>query len=63
MDGGTGSKWRHGVFDAVLETLAEMVDRVSADKIDSTIDRAHHCAVLIERGLRKPRRMADCVAI
>jgi hypothetical protein len=34
------------VFDALLETLAEMVMRdTSADMIDSTVVRAHHCAV------------------
>lgn len=49
-----------GVFDAMLETLAEMVERdATADMIDSTIVRAHHCAVGIKRGLRKPRRLAD----
>jgi len=32
-----------GVFDALLETLAEMVERdTSADMIDSTVVRAHH---------------------
>jgi hypothetical protein len=35
-----------GVFEAMLETLAEMVERDrSADMIDSTIVRAHHCAI------------------
>jgi transposase len=49
-----------GVFDAMLETLAEMVGRErSADMIDSTIVRALHCAVGIKRGLRRPRRLAD----
>ena len=39
-----------GVFDALLETLAEMVARdTSADMIDSTVVRVHHCAV----GLKK----------
>jgi transposase len=52
-----------GVFDAMLETLAEMVERdASADMIDSTIVRAHHCAVGITRGLSKPRRLADRAA-
>lgn len=52
-----------GVFDAMLETLAEMVERDStADMIDSTIVRAHHCAVGIKRGLRKERRLADRAA-
>ena len=49
-----------GVFDALLETLTEMVARdTSADMIDSTVVRAHHCAVGIKRGLSKPRRLAD----
>lgn len=53
-----------GVFDAILETLAEMVERdATADMIDSTVVRAHHCAVGIKRGLRKPRRLADRVAV
>lgn len=49
-----------GVFDAMLETLTEVVKRdASADMIDSTVVRAHHCAVGIKRGLSKPRRLAD----
>lgn len=49
-----------GVFDAMLETLAETVERVAtADMIDSTVVRAHHCAVGVKKGLRKPRRLAD----
>ena len=52
-----------GVFDALLESLAEMVERdPSADMIDSTIVRAHHCAVGIKRGLSKQRRLVDRVA-
>ena len=52
-----------GVFEALLETLAELVERDrSADMIDSTIVRAHHCAVGIKRGLRRPRRLADRAA-
>jgi len=52
-----------GVFDAMLETLAEMAGRDgTADMIDSTIVRAHHCAVGIKRGLSKPRRSADRAA-
>ena len=44
-----------GVFDAMLETLTEMVERdATADMIDSTIVRAHHCAVGINRGLSRP---------
>jgi transposase len=50
-------RYRHwvetGVFDALLETLAEMVARdTSADMIDSTVVRAHHCAVGQKRGSR-----------
>ena len=42
-----------GVFDAMLESLAEMVERdPSADMIDSTIVRAHHCAAGARGGLR-----------
>ena len=49
-----------GVFDAMLETLAELAGRdIAADMIDSTVVRAHHCAVGIKKGLRKPRRLAD----
>lgn len=49
-----------GVFDALVETLTDMVGRErSADMIDSTIVRAHHCAVGIKGGLRRPRRLAD----
>ena len=52
-----------GAFDAMLESLAEMVERdPTADMIDSTIVRAHHCAVGIKRGLNKPRRLVDRVA-
>ena len=48
-----------GVFDAMLETLAEMAGRERrADMIDSTIVRAHHCAVGIKRGLKIKRRSA-----
>lgn len=42
-----------GVFDAMLETLSDLVGRDRrADMVDSTIIRAHHCAVGIKRGLR-----------
>ena len=38
-----------GVFDAMLETLAELAGRdMAADMIDSTVVRAHHCAVGIK---------------
>lgn len=52
-----------GVFDAMLESLAEMVERdPSADMIDSTIVRAHHCAAGLKGGLNKPRRLAHRAA-
>ena len=51
-----------GVFDAMLETLAEMVERdTSADMIDSTVVRAHHCAVGL-KGIRSTRGLAGRVA-
>jgi transposase len=41
-----------GVFYALLETLAQMVERdTSADMIDSTVVRAHHCTVGLGSGL------------
>jgi transposase len=53
-----------GVFDAMLETLAEMAGRDrSADMIDSTVVRAHHCAVGIKKGLKRPRRLVDREAV
>lgn len=49
-----------GVFDAMLETLAEMVKRdATANMFDSTAVRAHHCVVGIRKGLGKPGRLAD----
>lgn len=52
-----------GVFDALLETLTEMVERdTSADMIDSTVVRAHHCAVGLKKGIRRPRGSAARVA-
>lgn len=51
------------MFDALLETLAEMVERdTSADMIDSTVVRAHHCAVGVKKGIRRPRGLAARVA-
>ncbi len=52
-----------GVFDVLLETLAQLVgcDR-SADMIDSTIVRAHRCAAGIKRELDRPKRSGDRVA-
>ena len=52
-----------GVFDALLETLAEMVERdTSADMIDSTVVRAHHCAVGLKKGIRNTRGLAGRAA-
>ena len=49
-----------GVFDALLETLADMVTRdTSADMIDSTVVRAHHCAVGLKKGIKSTRGLAD----
>ena len=48
-----------GVFDAMLETLTEAVERdASADMIDSTVVRAHHCAVGLKKGIKRPRGLA-----
>src|SRR3546814_7998157 len=48
-----------GVFDAMLETFAEVVERdTSADMIDSTVVRAHHCAVGLKKGIRTPKGSA-----
>ena len=45
-----------GVFDAMLDTLSEMVERdTSADMIDSTVVRAHHCAVGLKKGIKSMR--------
>ena len=61
--------WRYrrwvetGVFDAMLETLAEMVERdTSADMIDSTVVRAHHCAVGLKKGIKRLRGLAGRAA-
>ena len=52
-----------GVFDALLEGLAELVERDrTADMIDSTVVRAHHCAAGIKGGLRKERPLAGPAA-
>jgi len=48
-----------GVFDAMLETMAGVVERdASAD----TIVRAHHCAVGIKKGLSRQTGSAGRVA-
>ena len=48
-----------GVFDAMLDTLAELAgqDR-QAHMVDSTVIRAHHCAVGIKKGLKIKRGSA-----
>ena len=52
-----------GVFDALLETLTEMVARdTSADMIDSTVVRAHRCAVGLNKGIRSTGGLADHAA-
>src|SRR3546814_13628512 len=48
-----------GVFDAMLEPFAEVVERdTSADMIASTVVRAHHCAVGLNTGTTTPKRPA-----
>ena len=43
----------------MLETLAELVERdTSADMIDSTVVRAHHCAIGLKKGIKRPRGLA-----
>jgi transposase len=45
-----------GVLEAMLETLAELAGcDLAAGMIDSTVFRAHHCAVGLTGGLSKPR--------
>lgn len=52
-----------GVFDALLEGLAELVERDrSADMIDSTVVRAHHCAAGVKGGLSKQRPLVGRAA-
>ncbi len=48
-----------GLFNGTLETLAKVVERDgSADMIDSTVVRAHDCAVGMKKELGTPRRSA-----
>jgi transposase len=48
-----------GVFEAMLETLAAVIERdTTADVIDSTVVRAHHCAVGLKKGIRRSRGLA-----
>ena len=51
------------VFDAMLGMLVDVVERDdSADIIDSTVVRAHHCAVEIKKEPGAPNRSAARVA-
>ena len=47
-----------GVFEAMLETLAAVIERDTANMIDSTVVRAHHCAVGLKKGIRRPSGLA-----
>jgi transposase len=48
-----------GVFDALIETLIGLVKRDrSADMVDTTIIRAHHCAAGKKGGLKIKRPLA-----
>jgi transposase len=48
-----------GVFDALIDTLVELVKRDrSADMVDTTIVRAHHCAAGKKGGLKVMRHWA-----
>ena len=48
-----------GVFEAMLETLAAVIERdVSADMIDSTVVRAHHCTVGLKKGIKTSKGLA-----
>jgi transposase len=52
-----------GAFDALIETLVELVKRDrSADMVDTTIVRAHHCAAGKKGGLKIKRPSADLAA-
>src|SRR3546814_20622404 len=43
----------------MLKPFAEVVERdTSADMIDSTVVRAHHCAVGLKKGIRTPKGSA-----
>lgn len=45
-----------GVFDALLKTLAEAVERDSSvSSIDSATNTAHRCAVELQNGMMKTR--------
>jgi transposase len=48
-----------GVFEAMLETLSTVAKlETTADMIDSTVVRAHHCAVGLKKGIRNSRDLA-----
>lgn len=52
-----------GVFDALLETLVELAKRDrSAEMIDTTIVRAHHCAAGKKGGLKIKRPLVVLAA-
>ena len=56
------NRWtKRGVWKQIFDTLARQ-SKHSLHMIDSTIVRAHHCAVGIKRGLSKQRRLVDRVA-
>ena len=57
-------RWiKSGIFDAMLDTLAELADQDrQAHMVDSTVIRAHHCAVGIKKGLKIKRGSAARVA-
>ena len=58
-------RWiKSGIFDAMLDTLAELAgqDR-KAHMVDSTVIRAHHCAVGIKKGLKIKRGSAARAAV
>ena len=58
-------RWiKSGIFDAMLDTLAELAgqDR-QAHMVDSTVIRAHHCAVGIKKGLKIKRGSAARAAV
>jgi transposase len=50
-----------GVFEAFIESLSKLVERDrSADMVDSTVIRAHHCVVGLRLGSRSrsPRALS-----
>jgi transposase len=47
-----------GVFEAMLETLAAVVERDISGMIDSTVVRAHHCAVGLKKRIKNSKGSA-----